>query len=151
MRKRGSPLSEQLMDALEERGYRDTAPRRTVARAIADKERHFAAEELREQLPGIGRATVYRTLQLFKRIRMVTEIDLGAGASQYELAGSGRHHHLICRNCSATFDLPLDYLDDLRQSLRKGFSFEPDLENFTLTGLCAKCADQAPQSSAPAG
>ena len=64
MRKRGSPLSEQLMDALEERGYRDTAPRRTVARAIAEKERHFAAEELREQLPGIGRATVYRSLKI---------------------------------------------------------------------------------------
>ena len=53
------------MDALEERGYRDTAPRRTVARAIAEKERHFAAEELREPLPGIGRATVYRSLTIF--------------------------------------------------------------------------------------
>ena len=143
------------LEALKKTGVRLTPQRVMILQAIVQGDGHMTAEEIqgrvREVYPYIDLATVYRTLQLFKRPRMVTEIDLGAGASQYELAGSGRHHHLICRNCSATFDLPLDYLDDLRQSLRKGFSFEPDLENFTLTGLCAKCADQAPQSSAPAG
>ena len=143
------------LEALKKTGVRLTPQRVMILQAITQGDGHMTAEEIqsrvREVYPYIDLATVYRTLQLFKRLRMVTEIDLGAGASQYELAGSGRHHHLICRNCSATFDLPLGYLDDLRQSLRSGFSFEPDLESFTLTGLCAKCADQAPQSSASAG
>jgi Fe2+ or Zn2+ uptake regulation protein len=115
-----------------------------VLQALTQREGHMTAEEIHARVqkayPFIDLATVYRTLQLFKRLHLVTEIDLGTSATQYELAGSGRHHHLICRGCGATFDLPLDYLDGLSQSLRQEFSFEPDLENFTVSGLCGPCA-----------
>ena len=64
MRRRGLSLAEQLLDTLEEKGYRSTSPRRAVANAIASQQRHFTAEELRERLPSVGRATVYRSLKL---------------------------------------------------------------------------------------
>ena len=44
--------------------HRSTSPRRAVVNAIAGQNKHFTAEELRGQLPGVGRATIYRSLRL---------------------------------------------------------------------------------------
>ena len=48
------PLAQQLLQTLQDRGYRDTGPRRALAQVIATKDRHFAAEELRSELPQLG-------------------------------------------------------------------------------------------------
>ena len=64
MRKRVNALAEQLLETLEEEGYRSTAPRRAMVQAIANQDKHFTAEDLREQLPSLGRATIFRSLKL---------------------------------------------------------------------------------------
>ena len=58
MRKRVNALAEQLLETLEEQGYRSTSPRKMVAQAVANQDKPFTAEDLREQLPTLGRATV---------------------------------------------------------------------------------------------
>ena len=51
MRKRINALAEQLLDTLEQKGYRSTEPRRAMAQVIANQDKHFTAEDLRKQLP----------------------------------------------------------------------------------------------------
>ncbi|HLF03694.1 MAG TPA: transcriptional repressor, partial [Dehalococcoidia bacterium] len=99
MRKRNSPVEEQLLETLEDRGCRDTMPRRAVVQAIAGKERHFTAEELREQLPGVGRATIFRALKLLVESGVLCRVLLEDGNLHYQLSHRGHHHHLLCVQC----------------------------------------------------
>ena len=147
MRKRGSPLSEQLMDALEERGYRDTTPRRTVARAIAEKERHFAAEELREQLPGIGRATVYRSLKILVEAGALCRVLLEDGNLHYQLSHRGHHHHLLCVECGASEDLMGCDIEDRLESVADAHHFEVSGHWLEVYGRCQTCASKLPVST----
>ena len=59
MRKRVNALAEQLLDSLEEKGYRSTSPRRAVAQVIASQDKHFTAEDIREQLPSLGLSLIH--------------------------------------------------------------------------------------------
>ncbi|MBI4328265.1 MAG: transcriptional repressor [Chloroflexi bacterium] len=131
------------LTTLKETGYRLTPQRLMVLETIAGARGHVTAEEIGTQVrrtyPYIDIATIYRTLHLLKRLHLVTEIDPGGSSAQYELAGDGRHHHLICEGCGKTIDLPLAYLDNLHQSLRREFEFEADLDHFALRGRCSQC------------
>ena len=42
MRKRINALAEQLLDTLEEKGYRSTEPRRAMAQVIANQDKHLS-------------------------------------------------------------------------------------------------------------
>src|SRR4030065_1835695 len=86
---------------LREVGYRLTPQRMMILAAIYENEGHITAEAIHErvtqQYPFVDISTVYRTLQLLKKLRLVTETDLGEGVVEYELRERGRHHHLVCR------------------------------------------------------
>ena len=95
MRKRVNALAEQLLETLEERGYRSTSPRRAVAQAIANQDKPFTAEDLRGQLPALGRATIFRSLKLLVETGVVCRVLLEDGDLQYQLSHRGHHHHLL--------------------------------------------------------
>ena len=133
------------LEALRQKGYRLTPQRVMVMAALGHQEGHMSVEELyaqvRRQYPYIDLATVYRSLQLLTKLHLVAEIRTGA-TSRYELVQPDqRHHHMVCEECSATFDLPPHYLDALRDQLVQEVDFEPHMEHFTLSGLCGKCRD----------
>ena len=56
-----------LIAVLEDGGYRITRPRRSVIAVLDQKDEGFTAEELCSEVPGVGRATVYRTIKLLQR------------------------------------------------------------------------------------
>ena len=119
MRRRGPYLAEQLLDTLEEKGYRSTEPRRAVANAIAAQQRHFTAEELRDRLSWVGRATIYRSLKILVEAGVLCRVLLEDGNLHYQLSESshgGHHHHLICVDCGTSQDLMgCDIEEQLRQ------------------------------------
>ncbi len=87
-------------------------------------------------------ATVYRTLHLFKDVGVVTEVAIGERL-HYEMTEPGdRHHHMVCRVCSGAYNLSPHYLAEFRETLAQEFGFQPDLEHFSVTGVCAGCRDQ---------
>ena len=58
----------------------------------------------------------------------------------YELTDpNARHHHMVCQMCGKAFNLSPSYLDEFRTRLASEFGFEPDLDNFTVTGICSAC------------
>jgi len=133
-----------VIETLREAGYRLTPQRLMVLKAIASSEAHQTAEAIHQEVvktyPYLDIATVYRILQLLKRLHLVTEIDLGRDSARYEVAEPNKHNHMVCRECRHTFDLRLSYLEELHTRLIKEFGFEPDLEHFAIGGLCADCA-----------
>ena len=84
---------------LEDRGYRLTSPRRSVIGLLDRKEEGFSAEDICEELPGVGRATVYRTIKLLLEAGVLCKLALPDGAPKYSLARVEHHHHTFCVGC----------------------------------------------------
>ena len=87
------------MSVLEDRGYRATDPRRTVIGLLDRKEEGFSAEEICDEAPEVGRATVYRTIKLLLEAGVVCKLALPNGAPRYSLARVEHHHHTFCIEC----------------------------------------------------
>ena len=82
---------------LSKQGYRLTPQRVMILSAIENSDSHISAEEIYAQIiakyPNVNVSTVYRTLDLLKRLSLVTETDLGEGRVRYHSAEKGHHHH----------------------------------------------------------
>jgi len=128
---------------LIELGYRLTPQRMMVLSAIESSDRHISAEEIFTQVVAkyahVNISTVYRTLELLKRLGLVTETDLGGGQVRYHSAEKGHHHHLICRECGANIDLEESALSPLKKTLLREYKFVADLRHLGIFGRCVKC------------
>ena len=103
-----------LIAALEDRGYRATAPRKAVAKLLEQKQKGFTVEALSEELPSVGKATIYRTIKLLLEEGMVCKFPLMNGVSIYCLARTGhRHHHSVCIQCGEVEEFSAAAIDKL--------------------------------------
>jgi Fur family ferric uptake transcriptional regulator len=134
----------ELAARLREVGQRVTPQRLVILGAFGPPGDHLTADEIFAEVecfaPAINRSTVYRTLELFRDIGLISETDLGGGVRQYELLEHGRHHHLICRDCGEMVELDDAVIEPLRQAARERYGFEPCIEHLALFGWCAECA-----------
>jgi Fe2+ or Zn2+ uptake regulation protein len=87
------------MAILEDGGHRSTGPRRDVINAIERRGESFSADEIWGEAPGVGRATVYRTIKLLVKAGVLCKLALPDGAPTYTLARIEHHHHTICVSC----------------------------------------------------
>ncbi len=132
-----------LIDALGRAGIRVTAPRRAVAGLIAARSGHFTAADLvadaRRAAPGIGRATVFRTLDLFSTLRLVERVDLPAGDHAYVACEPAHHHHAICTGCGLSFDIEDVGLADVLAVIGERSGFEVTAHRLEVFGRCRVC------------
>ena len=142
MLKRSSSLATQLLATLEERGHRSTSPRRAVVNTIAGQNKHFTAEELREQLPGVGRATIYRSLRLLVEAGVLCRVLLEEGDLHYQLSHRGHHHHLLCVECGSSEDLLGCDIEDLLQTVSAAHQFQLSGHWLEVYGKCHDCMDR---------
>ena len=132
-----------LASKLSKMGYRLTPQRMMILSAIENSDDHISAEEIYAQVvakyPNVNISTVYRTLELLKRLGLVTETDLGGGRVRYHPAAKGYHHHLVCRQCGAIIALDEALLSSLKSALLREYKFSADLRHLAIFGRCAKC------------
>jgi Fur family ferric uptake transcriptional regulator len=130
---------------LKEQGYRLTPQRVLVIDAIHDAESHISAEEIyahvRARYPEVNISTVYRTLELLKKLELVTETNMGEGILRYHHADEGHHHHLVCQKCGRIFDLDESVLDSLTGNLIREYGFVPDFKHLAIFGHCLECQE----------
>ena len=98
-----------IVTALDRAGYRLTEPRRSLASLIEAQEGHFTAaalvEAAREQRLGVGRATVFRTLEVLEDLGAVERLDLPSGEHAYVGCEPAHHHHVVCSGCGRTEEI----------------------------------------------
>ena len=132
-----------IIDRLSEKGYRLTPQRLMILSAIEDSHDHISAEEIYAQVaaryPHVNISTVYRTLELLKRLGMVYEINLGEGRIRYHSERSGHHHHLVCQNCGLEIDIDESTLSPLKEALLREYNFRAELRHVAIFGLCENC------------
>ena len=142
-KKRTPSVADQILEALEERGYRATEPRRALAALIGSQERHFTAETLRRELPlKHGRATIYRTLKLLVEAGVLCRVLLEDGDLHYQLSQSGHHHHLLCVHCGASQDLTGCNIEEMLQGASSSYDFQISSHWLEIYGRCRNCQQQ---------
>jgi len=133
-----------IVRKLTEQGYRLTPQRVMIVSAIENSDGHISAEEIYAQVaakyPQVNVSTVYRTLELLKRLGLVTETDFGEGRVRYHPAGKGHHHHLVCTECGTVTDLDESLLSSLESMLLREYKFSADLKHLAIFGRCARCS-----------
>jgi len=129
---------------LQERGLRLTDQRREVASTFFGAEGHHSADEIfslvRARVPGIGFATVYRTLKLLREAGLATGMNTGDGFARYEPpSGKGHHDHLICRSCGLIVEFENDRIEELQGEVARRHGFTVTDHRMELYGLCGGC------------
>lgn len=133
------PLVETFINRLEEQGQRVTAPRTSVAKAIARQHGHFTVEALEEQLPSVGRATIYRNVKLMVDMGLVCRVLLEDGSLHYQVSHRGHHHHLICTDCGTSQDLLGCDLDAVLRQKATEHEFSMEGHWLEVYGRCGEC------------
>lgn len=132
-----------ILADLRKKGYRITPQRELIIQAVAHSPQHITAEEIAEQLRlhtgSINLATIYRTLELLWEEGYACRNDLSGGKAVYATFQHGPHIHLVCRKCSRVIDADQGTLTDLGVALDQGYGFLPDLDHFSIFGLCEDC------------
>lgn len=134
-----------LVAALDSAGYRVTEPRRAVAELIARRSGHFTAADLvadaRGRLPGIGRATIFRTLDVLTELGVIERLDLPSGDHAYVACEPvHHHHHVVCSRCGRTADVDDAGLNAVTVEIARRTGFRIDAHRLELFGLCPACA-----------
>ena len=100
-------------------------------------------DRVHQDHPNIGLVTIYRTLELLARLKLICELHTGGSCHSYTISAPGHHHHLLCSKCGTVIDFTGYDLSQLEQrlSLETGFEIEGHLLEFI--GLCQACQKEA--------
>lgn len=130
---------------LRDNGYKLTNARLTVLSVLENADGHLTSNDLLYRVaatdPSIGRASVFRTLDLFTRLSIIrpTYIDSSVTPT-YVLLPDGHHHHIICTRCADVIEFEDCGLDDLKAMLEGRLGVQLNGHLLEFFGLCANCA-----------
>ena len=139
--KRAQSWEEEAVTALAEAGFRSGGARRQVLELLGGEGCALTALEIDRRLPRVGRASVYRTLELLEELGLVQKVDLGGEAAGYErIEPSGHHHHhMVCERCGRVVTFEDEPLERAIVALERRRDFNVSSHEVTLRGKCASC------------
>ncbi len=133
-----------LVAALEDAGYRLTRPRRALADLIAARDGStFTAADLlvdaRARGLGIGRATVFRGVDLLVSVGALERLDLPTGEHCYVVCRPAHHHHVVCSRCGASIETGDLGLGAVAREVARRTGYRIDGHRLEMFGLCPAC------------
>lgn len=136
--------ADEIVAALRRAGHRVSQPARTVLTALFAADAPVAAERIADglggRLPAIELTSVYRNLERFERLGVVSHVHVGHGPGLYALARDGDPEYLVCDRCGAVTVATHAAMGSVRDAVRDAFGYEASFTHFPLHGLCADCA-----------
>jgi Fur family ferric uptake transcriptional regulator len=133
-----------LKTALKKEGLRYTQQRQLIWDELCSSEEHRDADEiylsLRKDGVNASRATVYRTIDVLIKNKLVRKLDLGDGKARYENKMDSTHHdHLICVQCGKIEEFMDDKIEGIQDDIVKSFGFIMIRHIHQLFVLCDEC------------
>lgn len=133
----------ETIDLLRHTGHKMTPQRMMILTSLRHASGHLTAANILDRVkaayPYVDISTVYRTLGVFKDLRLVSETHMGGGDAAFEWVASERHHHLICRKCNSVTLLAHHYLARVAGQTTSDLGFQADMDHFAIFGLCSAC------------
>lgn len=136
----------QHAERLRGAGERVTPQRLLVAGALDAAGRQVTAPELwellRRRAPGLGRATVFRTLETLVASGVARRLEQDGHVYAYVACRPGHHHHLACSACGRVEEIGETFIAPVAARVRDELGFEIDDARLDFYGRCASCARQ---------
>lgn len=133
----------QVQAALADAGYRLTSTRRTIAGLIAERDGPFTAADLvaesRARRLHIGRATIFRTLDVLADVGSVERLDLPTGEHAYISCEPSHHHHVVCSDCGASREIDDLGWRSIVRDIERRTGYRIDDHRLELFGRCPAC------------
>ena len=137
-------IKENFHGALKKHGLKNTLQRNHVLDVLLENGA-LSNAEIATNLNGVvNRATVYRIIELYENMHLVTRIWNG-WKSKIELSEQfiAHHHHATCKECGGSIRIESTDLEKVISSLFSNHGFRPDSHVVELNGTCASCAAEA--------
>jgi Fur family ferric uptake transcriptional regulator len=142
-RERGSERT-RVLRQLSERGFRETDARRSIVESVLNKDGQFNARQLHDELRpwGVGRATVFRTLDLLVELGVLNRLHTDERCSSYIVCADQHHHHLVCERCGAVQEISDARVERAVRAMAVESGFRAREHHLEIVGVCERC--QAP-------
>lgn len=140
---------------LRDQGLPVTQQREAVAEVVFSSQAHLSVDDIEQKLRDegerIGKATIYRTLDLLVKSTLVAEHDFGEGFKRYEhrLSRQPEHEHLICLECAKVIEFRSEEVRAVEERVSREHGFLTSRHRLEIYGLCAEC--QAAGAELPDG
>ena len=140
-----SPALHLFRRYLRQQGLPVTQQREVVADVVFGSEDHLSVEEieskLKERGERIGKATIYRTMEILVRSGLVEDHDFGDGFKRYEhLFGQAPlHEHLVCTHCRTVVEFRRPEIQRIQGEVARQHGFIPTRHRLEVYGLCPDC------------
>ena len=132
------------LSALRPPGGKRSSKRDRILNVFLRQKGHLSADDLCDLVhredAGVGRATVYRTLQWMVDAGVARKVDFGEGRSRFEPSfGHPRHFHLICSTCHQSSEFLSSDVEALVEEIAAARSFAPSQTVVQIYGVCEGC------------
>src|SRR5947209_19991623 len=132
------------LSGLRPPGSKRSTKREQILGTFLEQEGHLSADDLfglvRSKHPGIGRATVYRTLQWMVEAGVARKVDFGEGRSRFEPTyRHPRHFHLVCTSCHRSSEFLSSDIESLAEEIALARRFEAVQTVVQISGVCEDC------------
>jgi Fur family ferric uptake transcriptional regulator len=136
---------------IADQGLKHTRQRDVILDAFLAAGGHVSVEELlrlvQAEAPGVGAATVYRTLKLFTEAGIAHERNFQDNQTRYEPALDDEHHdHLICLDCGSIFEFEDQVIEDRQAAVAAQHGLNLQSHRHEIYGRCvspASCVHRA--------
>jgi Fur family ferric uptake transcriptional regulator len=129
------------------RGVRWTSQRQAIVEQFLLAGEHLTAEALHQRVheiePGVGAATVYRTLNLLVEIGVATRVRFGASSAYESALGREHHDHLVCLACGRIHEFHDERIEAIQDAVAKRHGFVLRHHRLELFGVCPDCQKRA--------
>ena len=121
---------------------RNTVQREFTLMAVKQLHCHATAEDVyavvAKKHPNVSRATVYRNLNELAEDGIIQKVRVPDGADRFDHQ-CHNHYHFCCEKCGKVFDVDMEYMENLIQSVKDKHGFEFLGYDLMFKGICAPC------------
>jgi len=134
-------VKRRLIKDLKEKGYKLTPQRLEIIDLLSKDTTHASAmdifKKVRKRAPQLSMSTVYYTLAILKKEKLIHELEFYDRDNRYDINVSN-HLNLICTKCGKIEDF-MQELPVSKTAVEKKTGFQPFQVRFEYYGYCKEC------------
>ena len=132
----------EFIDRSKELGIKVTPQRIAIYKELASTDQHPSTEtiykKIKDYYPNISLTTVYRTLETFEKLGLISVVNVLYNAARYD-ANLSPHHHIVCTECKKVEDVYDESLNNLDISNKTLGDYKVEGYSLLLSGVCTSC------------